>query len=100
MADPLEFGALYTEALLLLIASLVDVPEIEIYRRYQTDARFHGVIAAIVQTAMQVLKTMESDEYVEQIDLPKMTPRDIPGSAQEYFRQEVNDLLGWRNPDH
>jgi hypothetical protein len=81
MIDTNAFAKEFTKELLHVAAEHNGAGDLEAYRRYQTDAKFHTQIDAIVLLAVQAIHAVEQGA------------RTAPYEAA--FWDEANGLLGW-----
>lgn len=84
-----EFQNRFMDRLLDLAADRMNVPKIEVVRRYHNDAKFHAQVFMLAMIAAEVLRNMDVQE----------TPDDEFKRNQELFMKEAGDLLGWDDPD-
>jgi hypothetical protein len=81
MTDTNSFIRRFTESLLHVAAEHNGAGDVEAFRRYQTDTKFHAQIDTIVLLAVQALEAVDQVDAVERYSQP--------------FWDEANSLLGW-----
>jgi hypothetical protein len=82
MIDTTAFAKEFTKELLHVAAEHNGAGDVEAYRRYQTDPKFHAQIDAIVMLAVQAITAVEQ---VSAVALP----------YEKAFWDEAHGLLGW-----